>query len=86
MLKDLKISTLKIDKVFIHDSNMAGLAKMIVRLGHLFGASVVAEGVETEEQMRFAQRAGCDRVQGYYQALPMPLESLKRYLGTKAHR
>ena len=84
MLKDLNISTLKIDKIFIHDPNMAGLAKMIVRLGHLFGANVVAEGVETEEQMRFARRAGCDRVQGYYQALPMPLASLKRYLSSRA--
>ncbi|HAX40231.1 MAG TPA: hypothetical protein DCY10_05085 [Clostridiales bacterium] len=86
MLKDLNISTLKIDKIFIHDPNMAALAKMIVRLGHLFGANVVAEGVETEEQMRFARRAGCDRVQGYYQALPMPLESLNRYLRNKTHR
>ena len=62
------------------------MAKMIVRLGHLFGAKTVAEGVETEEQMRFARHAACDRVQGYYHALPMPLENLMRYLETKACR
>ena len=86
LLNDLKISTLKVDKTFIQNTQVAELAKMIVRLGHLFGAKVVAEGVETEEQMRFARHAGCDRVQGYYQALPMPIESLMRYLETKAYR
>lgn len=86
LLKDLKISTLKVDKTFIQDPSVAGLAKMIVRLGHLFGATAVAEGVETEEQMRFSRHAGCDRVQGYYHALPMPLNSLMRYLETKANR
>ena len=86
LLKDLKISTLKIDKAFIQDSSVSGIAKMIVRLGHLFGACVVAEGAETEEQMRFTRHAGCDRVQGYYHALPMPIGSLMRYLETKACR
>jgi EAL domain-containing protein (putative c-di-GMP-specific phosphodiesterase class I) len=86
LLKDLKISTLKVDKTFIQNTQVAELAKMIVRLGHLFGAKVVAEGAETEEQMRFARHAGCDRVQGYYHALPMPIESLMRYLETKACR
>jgi diguanylate cyclase (GGDEF)-like protein len=86
LLKDLKISTLKVDKTFIQDPSVAGLAKMIIRLGHLFGATAVAEGVETEEQMRFARHSGCDRVQGYYHALPMPLGSLMRYLETKACR
>lgn len=86
MLKDLKISTLKIDRIFIQNSSMLGLAKMMVRLGHLFGAKTVAEGVENEEQMRFARHTGCDRVQGYFHALPMPLDSLKRYLETKACR
>ena len=86
LLKDLKISTLKVDKAFIQDPSDAGLAKMIVRLGHLFGAAAVAEGVETEAQMRFARHAGCDRVQGYYHALPMPIGSLMRYLETKANR
>ena len=86
LLNDLKISTLKVDKTFIQSTQMAELAKMIVRLGHLIGAKVVAEGVETEEQMRFVRHSGCDRVQGYYQALPMPITSLMRYLETKACR
>ena len=83
MLKDLRITTLKIDRLFIQDPNAALLTKMIVRLGHTLGAEVVAEGVEDEAQMRAIRRAGCDRVQGYYKGLPMPLDSLMRFIASK---
>lgn len=83
MLKDLKITTLKIDKLFIQDPNATLLTKMIVRLGHTLGAEIVAEGVEDEEQMRAIRRAGCDRVQGFFKGLPMPLDSLTRYIASK---
>ena len=83
MLKDLKITTLKIDKLFIQDPSAAVLTKMIVRLGHALGAEIVAEGVETEEQMRYIRRAGCDRVQGFFKGLPMPQDTLKRYIASK---
>ncbi len=83
MLKDLKITTLKIDKLFIQDPNAALLTKMIVRLGHTLGAEIVAEGVEDEEQMRAIRRAGCDRVQGFFKGLPMPLDSLTRFIASK---
>jgi len=86
LLKDLKVSTLKIDKVFIQDPSAAVLTKMIARLGHTLGAEIVAEGVETEEQLKFVRRAGCDRVQGFYRGLPMPLETLERYLSLKEFR
>ena len=86
LLKAIKISTVKIDKSFIQSMGGAELVKMIVRLSRLFGAKAVAEGVETEEQMRLARQAGCDRVQGYYLALPMPLDSLLRYLEAKLCR
>ncbi|MEA4915692.1 MAG: EAL domain-containing protein [Christensenella sp.] len=83
MLKDLRIMTLKIDKMFIQDPNATVLTKMIVRLGHTLGAEIVAEGVETEEQMRSIRRAGCDRVQGFFKGLPMPLDPLMRYLSAR---
>ena len=83
ILKDLKITTLKIDKLFIQDPKATLLTKMIVRLGHTLGAEIVAEGVENEEQMRFVRKAGCDRVQGFYRGLPMPLDALMRLLTTK---
>ena len=83
MLKDLRITTLKIDKLFIHDPNAALLTKMIVRLGHTLGAEIVAEGVENEEQMRAIRRAGCDRIQGFYKGLPMPLDTLTHFIASK---
>ncbi len=86
VLKDLKISSLKIDKVFIQDPNAAALTKMIVHLGHTLGAEIVAEGVENEEQMRFVRRAGCDRVQGFFKGLPMPIDTLTRYVTSKECR
>lgn len=86
LLKDVKISTLKIDKSFLQSTGVAELVKMIVRLARLFGAKAVAEGIETEEQMRLARQAGCDRVQGFYLALPMPLNTLLRYLEAKLCR
>ncbi|PKM39332.1 MAG: hypothetical protein CVV04_11495 [Firmicutes bacterium HGW-Firmicutes-9] len=86
LLKDLKVSTLKIDKVFIQDPSAAVLTKMIARLGHTLGAEIVAEGVETEEQLKFVRRAGCDRVQGFYRGLPMPLTALERFIALKEGR
>lgn len=83
LLKDLKVKTLKIDKVFIQDPSAVVLTKMITRLGHTLAAEIVAEGVETEEQMRYIRRAGCDRVQGYFKGLPMPIETLMRYIASK---
>ena len=62
---------------------VALLTKMIVRLGHTRGAEIVAEGVEDEEQMRAIRRAGCDRVQGFFKGLPMPLDSLTRFIASK---
>ena len=83
MLKDLKITTLKIDKLFVQDPNATLLTKMIVRLGHTLGAEIVAEGVENEEQMRATRRAGCDRVQGFFKGLPMPFDTLTRFIASK---
>ena len=83
MLKDLRITTLKIDKLFVQDPNAALLTKMIVRLGHTLGAEIVAEGVEDVEQMRAIRRAGCDRIQGFFKGLPMPLDTLTRFIASK---
>jgi EAL domain-containing protein (putative c-di-GMP-specific phosphodiesterase class I) len=42
--------------------------------------TVVAEGVETEEQMDFLSRSGCDQVQGYYFSKPLPEEEFEQYV------
>ena len=83
MLKDLKITTLKIDKSFVQDQKNLALMEMMVRLGHMLGTQTVAEGVETEAQMHQARRLGSERVQGFFTARPMPLSALKKYISSR---
>lgn len=68
-LKSFPISTLKIDRSFINDiptdPKAVAVAEAIMSLGHGLGLEVVAEGVETHEQLEFLRTVGCDQVQGY---------------------
>lgn len=80
LLKDLRVTSLKIDRMFIQDENALEMTELMVRLGHVLGAEVVAEGVETEEQMRRVEKIGCDIAQGFYQSRPMPFDQLVRYI------
>jgi diguanylate cyclase (GGDEF)-like protein len=76
-LKDLPIDTLKIDRSFVRDIDAGGdagqgvLAQAIVSLGHSLELKVIAEGVETDAQLRFLARHGCDEVQGFYFGEPV---------------
>lgn len=74
-LKMLPIHTLKIDKSFIDDivtSRMTqNLVGSVVSLAHSMNLSVVAEGVETREQMEFIKKEGFDKIQGYYFSKPV---------------
>lgn len=74
-LKRLPITTLKIDKAFIdglpHDAEDAAITPTIVAMGHSLGLRVVAEGVETEAQMRFLAERGCDEIQGFWISPPL---------------
>ncbi|MDD0837824.1 EAL domain-containing protein [Curvibacter sp. HBC61] len=75
---------LKIDRAFIEnlDSEHRGarIARIIIPLGHQLGMKVVAEGVETREQIKVLQELGCDEVQGYFYARPMPYDELLTWL------
>jgi len=83
-LKKLPISTLKIDKSFIDDmttdQNDANIVETIILMAKNLGIGVVAEGVETREQLELLARYKCDLIQGYYYAKPMPLKDLILYL------
>ena len=78
-LKRLPITTIKIDKAFIdglpHDPEDAAITPTIVAMGHSLGLRVVAEGVETEAQMRFLAERGCDEIQGFW--ISAPLDALQ---------
>ncbi len=79
-LKELAIDKLKIAGVFMEQipqqKNACAIASAIVSLGHSLGLPIVAEGVENEEQVIFLKSIGCDIIQGYYYAKPMPAEEL----------
>ncbi len=79
-LRSFHFDKLKIDKSFVQDLPHSEPAKAIVRavteLGKSFGVSIVAEGVETQEQLEYLQQLGCDEIQGYLLGLPQPPEKL----------
>ncbi|MDO3721347.1 EAL domain-containing protein [Marinobacter sp. chi1] len=79
-LKRFPISMVKIDRSFIadilHDANDAAIVSAIIAMGHSLDIRVVAEGVETEEQLRFLQDLHCDEVQGYLLSRPVPKEAM----------
>lgn len=84
-LKLLSLRRIKIDKSFIKgiDSsrNDRAIIKAMIVMAHNMGVTVVAEGVENREQMRFLRNNGCDEVQGYHVSGPKPLEEFTRFAG-----
>ena len=82
-LRRLPLDTLKIDQSFVRDTanlDGAALVSSIVALAQKLRLRVVAEGVETQEQLRFLQRLGCDSMQGYLFSRPLPGEEFKTML------
>ncbi len=81
-LKRFPIDQLKIDRSFVAGvpGDGAAIATAIIAMALSLNLSVVAEGVETEEQMRFLRDAGCDVMQGYYFARPLPADQLTALL------
>lgn len=73
-LGSLPVASLKIDQSFIQGMtpSAAAIVAATIAMGHSLGLSLIAEGVETEEQLRFLTDHGCDRVQGYFLGRPMP--------------
>ncbi|MBF0144189.1 MAG: EAL domain-containing protein [Magnetococcales bacterium] len=77
-LKRYPIDTLKIDQSFVRncttDPEDAAIVKAFINLAHSLGLSVIAEGVETEAQLRFLRDHDCDEVQGFYYSRPLTPE------------
>jgi EAL domain-containing protein (putative c-di-GMP-specific phosphodiesterase class I) len=83
-LKRLPIDCVKIDASFIRgipvDASDVAITETILAMAASLGLKVVAEGVETTDQVRFLERRGCDEMQGYYFSKPLPAEDLAAYL------
>ncbi len=78
-LKLLPLDALKIDRMFVQDillDNNAVLVKAIITLGKSLGLLVVAEGVETKQQLDFLREHQCDEMQGYYFSQPVSADAL----------
>jgi diguanylate cyclase (GGDEF)-like protein/PAS domain S-box-containing protein len=85
-LKRYPISKLKIDQSFVRDMTRdpddATLVDTIIAMGHNLGISVVAEGIETAEQLALLAENGCDLGQGFHIAPPMPYPEMVEWLSS----
>jgi diguanylate cyclase len=88
-LRTLPVDALKIDRIFITDltidDNGLAVTQSIIDLGHRLGLSVLAEGVETAEAWRQLELLGCDEIQGYLLARPMPAERVEGWVTSHRH-
>ncbi|MGM0593778.1 MAG: putative bifunctional diguanylate cyclase/phosphodiesterase [Pseudomonadota bacterium] len=83
-LQQLPLHTLKIDRAFVKDINAAGengeIARAVIAMAHSLNMEVVAEGVETEEQLGFLRAQGCDVMQGFLFSPPVDITAFEKLL------
>jgi diguanylate cyclase (GGDEF)-like protein len=83
-LKRFPIDTLKLDQSFVRDiaagSSDAAIVSAAILMAHSLGLTVVAEGVETEEQLAFLQKQRCDRIQGFLFSAPVAAADLEPFI------
>jgi diguanylate cyclase (GGDEF)-like protein len=83
-LKRFPIDIIKIDRAFIHDvtsdADDAAIALAIISMAHSLKLTVIAEGVETREQLEFLRSQHCNEAQGYYLSRPLPATEVSKLL------
>ncbi len=88
-LKTLPVHRLKIDRSFVcdieADESDAAIIRSIISLGHRLDLRVIAEGVETQEQLDFLRIRGCDEIQGYFYARPLSPDALVEFFRNPPH-
>lgn len=86
-LTKIPINTLKIDKIFIDDIGLKKerslLIESIMDIGHGLGLSIVAEGVETEDQYIYLMERNCERIQGYFFSRPLPEDEVLKLIDNR---
>ena len=89
-LKDFPIDKLKIDQSFIsnladHDGDDAKIANLVIDLGHKLGLEVVAEGVETQNQIDFLRKYACDEIQGFILSKPLEINEFEKLIDSHSN-
>jgi EAL domain-containing protein (putative c-di-GMP-specific phosphodiesterase class I)/ActR/RegA family two-component response regulator len=88
-LKNLPVNTLKIDRYFIHnvsiDSQKSAITKALIEMAHNLNMRVIAEGVETEEELNFLRHNHCDAIQGFLFSRPLPAADFENFLWSNRH-
>lgn len=83
-LKKLPVDILKIDRSFIsdidYDEDEFTIVKALIEVAHRLGMTVIAEGVETEQQKEKLRTMNCDHIQGYVFSKPLPSEEVERLI------
>lgn len=89
-LKNFPIHRLKIDRSFVRDMmngpKDAKIVSTIISMAHAMNLKVIAEGVETEEQLHFLRNLECDEIQGYYYSKPLSAVNLEKKYGFNSSR
>ncbi|MFA7323920.1 MAG: EAL domain-containing protein [Candidatus Nanopelagicales bacterium] len=86
-LKRYRIDKIKIDQSFVRDlasdADDRSIVRAIIQMARSMNCAVLAEGVETAEQLEVLLAEGCDMAQGYYFSRPLPAEDFVKFLGTQ---
>ncbi len=83
LLSTFPLNVLKLDISFVQNIKMNEIViENIIKMAHRMGLLTVAEGVETDEQLKILKSLGCDLIQGYYYSKPLPVKEFETYLRT----
>jgi EAL domain-containing protein (putative c-di-GMP-specific phosphodiesterase class I) len=89
-LKDFPVDKIKIDQSFVGEihinAHSGSIIQSIIALGHALGLVVLAEGVESEQQLEILKRASCDLLQGYLLGGPMPIAHYASIVRPELHK
>lgn len=89
LLREFAVDAIKLDRRFfldIEDQRAREVITSVVQLARKIGLQVVAEGIETAEQLDFLRDVECDLVQGYIYSKPLPIKDFERWAGENGWR